>query len=82
MSREDVFEKLIEIFKDVFDNEEMNLDDKTVLGEIDGWDSMIHVTLIATIEDEFNIKFEIKDAMNIKNVGQMADLILKGVNVE
>ena len=76
MTREEVFEKLTEIFRDVFDNDEIEISDATVAGDIDGWDSLMHITLIGTVEDEFDVKFAMKDVVGMKNVGEMVDLIL------
>ena len=80
MTREEVFEKLTEIFRDVFDNDEIEIGDTTVAGDIDGWDSLMHITLIGTVEDEFDVKFAMKDVVGMKNVGEMVDLILEQVD--
>ncbi len=42
---------------------------------MDGWDSLMHITLIGVIEDEFGIKFPMKDIVGMKNVGQLIDKI-------
>ena len=76
MTREEVFEKLTEVFRDVFDNDEIEIGDSTVAGDINGWDSLMHITLIGTVEDEFDVKFAMKDVVGMKNVGEMVDLIL------
>lgn len=80
MTREEIFEKLTEIFRDVFDNDDIEIDDATVAGDIDGWDSLMHITLIGTVEDEFDIKFAMKDVVGMKNVGEMVDLILEQID--
>ncbi len=80
MSREEVLSKVTEIIRDVFDDEDIVVTADTVAGDVDGWDSLMHITLIGTIEDEFDIKFAMKDVVGMKNVGQMLDLILEQVN--
>lgn len=80
MTREEVFNTLTEVFQDVFDDEDITINDETVADDIDGWDSLMHITLIATVEDEFDIKFAMKDVVGMKNVGQMVDLILEQVD--
>ena len=77
MTREKVYEKLTRIFRELFDDERICIEDETVAGDIDGWDSFMHVTLIGVIENEFGITFNMKDVMGMKNVGQMADVILR-----
>ncbi len=80
MSREEVFEKLTEIFREVFDDETITISDTTVAGDIEGWDSLMHITLIGTVEDEFDMKFAMKDVVGMKNVGEMVQLILEGMD--
>lgn len=77
MDRQIIFEKLNEIFRDVFDNESISVTDETTADDIEDWDSLTHISLLATIEDEFGIRFDMKDVIVLKNVGEMADLIEK-----
>ncbi|SDB38535.1 acyl carrier protein [Pseudobutyrivibrio sp. YE44] len=77
MTREEVLAKVNEIIQEVFDDEDIQVTDATVASDVDGWDSLMHITLIGTIEDEFDIKFAMKDVVGMKNVGQMVDLILE-----
>ena len=79
MEREEIFEKLNEIFQDVFDDESIIVDDSTTADDIVGWDSLTHINLLGTIEDEFDIKFDMKDVVHLGNVGEMVDLILSKV---
>ena len=77
MTREEVLAKVNEVIQDVFDDDEIHVTDTTVASDVDGWDSLMHITLIGTIEDEFDIKFSMKDVVGMKNVGQMVDLIIE-----
>ena len=77
MKREEIFEKLNEVFRDVFDDEDITVTDSTTAADIDDWDSLTHITLIGTVEDEFGIKFPMKDVVHMKNVGEMADKIVE-----
>ena len=77
MSRAEVMERVTDVIRDVFDDDQIQVTDATVAGDVDGWDSLMHVTLIGTIEDEFDVKFAMKDVVGMKNVGQMVDLILE-----
>lgn len=47
MSREEVFEKLNEVFRDVFDDEEITVTDATTADDIEEWDSLEHINLLA-----------------------------------
>ena len=76
MSREAIFEKVTEIFRDVFDDEELVIGESTNSDDIEDWDSLEHIQLIVAMEKEFNVKFEIKVVNELENVGQMVDLII------
>lgn len=76
MSREEVFEKVTEIFQDVFDDDELVIGDATNSDDIEDWDSLEHIQLIVGMEKAFKVKFDIKTVNSLENVGQMVDLIL------
>lgn len=78
MTRQEIFQKLNEIFSDVFD-EEIVVTDETTSADIEDWDSLTHITLIAEVESTFSIKFSMKAVLDMKNVGEMADLIEKSL---
>lgn len=75
MSREEIFSKVQDIFRDVFDDEDLVIADNTNADDIEDWDSLEHISLIVSMEKEFNLKFDIKVVNKLENVGQMVDLI-------
>ncbi|HJC06493.1 MAG TPA: acyl carrier protein [Candidatus Enterocloster excrementipullorum] len=77
MSREEVFEKLDQVFQDVFDDESLHVTDETTAADVDGWDSLEHIDLMASVERAFGIRFSMGEITRMKNVGEMADLILE-----
>ena len=77
MSREEVFEKVTDIFRDVFDDDSLVIVDSTNADDIEDWDSLEHIALVVSMEKEFNLKFDIKRINKLENVGQMVDLILE-----
>lgn len=79
MSREEILEKVNEIFWDVFDDESIVVTEETTAEDIDDWDSLTHITLITEIENEFDFKFGMKDVLGMKNVGEMLDIIEKTI---
>ena len=76
MSREEIFEKLNEVFRDVFDDEEIEVGEETTAADIDGWDSLEHINLIVAVERCFGIKFTMGETTGLKNVGEMVDKII------
>ncbi len=77
MTREDVFERLNMVFREVFDDESINVNDDTTSDDIDDWDSFEHINLIVAVEDEFAMKIPMGKVSSMKNVGEMVDIILE-----
>lgn len=76
MTREEIFIKLNEIFQEVFDDESIEVTETTNSEDIEDWDSLEHINLVAAIEQEFDIKFTMAQVVGMKNVGEMVDVIL------
>ena len=77
--RQEIFKILTEIFRDVFDEDNLELNDSTSAYDIEDWDSLAQITLIGAIEKRFSIRFNMKDVMKLQNVGEMVDLIEKSI---
>ena len=75
MTREEVYERLNAVFQDVFDDPDLQVNDETTAADVDGWDSLIHITLIDSVEEEFDVSFDMKTIVKLKNVGEMVDVI-------
>ncbi|MDH6458383.1 acyl carrier protein [Fusobacterium sp. PH5-7] len=68
-------EKLQEIFRDIFDDEELVITEGMTAADIEDWDSLAQINLIIAIEKEFGIKFNLEEVSKLKNIGEMLDLI-------
>jgi acyl carrier protein len=71
----DILHQLKPLFKEVFSNASINISGDTVAKDIQGWDSLNNMILIAAIERHFAIKFTFNEMRNFKNVGNMVDCI-------
>lgn len=76
MSREEVLEKLTEIFRSNFDDDSISLNDMTRAEDIEGWDSLEQINLIVIIQEVFKVRFNINEVNAMENVGEMVDSIL------
>ncbi len=77
MTRKDVYERLVAVFREVFDDDSIEINDETVADDVDGWDSFEHINLVVAIEDEFAFKIPMGKVVTMKNVGEMVDIILE-----
>lgn len=75
MDREKITEKLTEVFRDVFDNEDITISDGTTADDIEEWDSLEHISLIAAVEKTFKMRFTMKEVSGMKNVGEMINIL-------
>jgi len=75
MTREEVFNGVQEIFRDIFDEDDMDIENSTNSDDIEDWDSLNHINLVSAIEKEFKIKFALGELMTLKDVGAMVDLM-------
>lgn len=74
------YEDLETIFHEVFDDDEIQLNPETTADDVDGWDSLSHVNLIVTIESHYKIKFNQKELLTFRNVGDLMRTITNKIS--
>jgi len=72
---DEIYEKLTEIFREVFDNPEIELKPDMTADDIEEWDSMTHINLILMVEMRFEIEFTQKEVMQFDDVGDLAEAV-------
>ena len=75
MDREIIMEKIQDIFRDVFDDEELIVADSTSSDDIEEWDSLSHIPLVVAVEKALGLKLTPKEILSWEDVGEMADAI-------
>ena len=75
MNHEAFFEKLNEIFQDIFDDDSLVITETTTANDVEDWDSIEHINLIDAVEKEFGMKFKMQEVSGMKNVGEMVQII-------
>lgn len=63
------------VFREVFDNPDLNIHREMQAKDVVGWDSLNHITLIMTLEETFKVKFSTREVMGFQNVGEMMDCL-------
>lgn len=79
MSKEKIYEELNIIFREVFMDDSIELKPETFSEDIEDWDSLMQIVLLSEIEKKFGFKFDAKDVSDLKNVGEMIEVIQKKI---
>jgi len=77
MTRKEIFIEVQGIFRDIFDDDNLVIQNNTNADDIEEWDSLNHINLISVIEKEFKIKFALGELASLKDVGALIDMILE-----
>lgn len=75
MEKQDIIKKLTDIFKDVFDLDNVVITENTTANDIEEWDSLEHINLINAVEKTFKMRFKMHEVSTMKNVGEMISII-------
>jgi acyl carrier protein len=59
----------------VFNDDSIVINNELSAKDLAEWDSMNHVNIIIAVEAEFNIRFSNDEISELKNVGELIDLI-------
>lgn len=80
MEQEELFTAIQNIFRELFNDEQLEIQAKTSQADIPKWDSLNHAILIDRIEKHFEIKFDLMDMLDIRTVGDISEKILAKKN--
>ena len=70
-------EKLYQIISRVFNVNKNRIDDETSPENLEEWDSFNFYVLLDEVENEFNIKFDLDETLEIKKVGDFRKIFEK-----
>lgn len=75
MQEQEIYAKLTEIFRDIFDDDSIVLKPEMTAKDVEDWDSFNHINLIVATEAKFGIKFKTAEIESLKNVGHFVSII-------
>ncbi len=81
MSRDEIYARLNQIFRDMFSDDSIVLTPNTTASDIEEWDSVSHITIIVAVEVEFGVKFKTGEVESLKNIGEMVAIIERKLGV-
>lgn len=74
-SMSDVVTKLQKVFNSTFNNDDLSITMSTRPEDVEGWDSLGHVTLASNIEQEFHVSLDVDELMEMENVGSIVRIL-------
>jgi len=66
-----ILEKLTDLFREFFANDEIALTPQTTARDIESWDSFNHISLMVAVETRFAIKLQTAEIERMTNVGDL-----------
>ena len=75
MNNNEILPRLNEVFRDVFGDSSLSVNENTTSADIEDWDSLEHINHIAAVENEFGLRFKMREVSGMKNVGEMLSII-------
>lgn len=71
----DIYGRLTEIMIDIFNDDDIAVTAQTTAGDIENWDSLNNIRLMAQIESEFGMRFTTSELTGLKNVGELVAIL-------
>jgi acyl carrier protein len=75
MNESEIRDKLAGIFREVFDDPSIAIEDSMTAKDVPNWDSITHVDLIVSVEKAFRVSFTTREVKSLENVGDFVRLI-------
>lgn len=71
----ETLEKVIEIVATTCEVDKSEVTGDSTVGDFPAWDSIGHLTILSTIEEEFNINFEPEEMMELEDVNDIVKAV-------
>ena len=68
-------ERLVDVFRLVFNDNALVLTDETTAADVPGWDSLEHINLMFALEEEFGVQFVGNEFAELENIGALKRML-------
>jgi acyl carrier protein len=75
MTEREVWDSLVVVMRQTFDDRDLDVTRETTAGDVDSWDSLSNVELMLALEQRFGVRFYTGEIARMRNVGELADTI-------
>jgi acyl carrier protein len=77
VTQAEVIQAIQPLFRDVLDQPNLLLTAESNASNVDDWDSLAHINIVMAIERHYKVKFALGELQGLKDVGDMAELIIR-----
>ena len=74
--RDNVFEKVADILKDVLDVPELPVTEDMTMEDVEDWDSVAQMTIMSALESEFKIELSLDKIVAMTSVRSIVDAVM------
>ena len=74
--RAEFLKRLNTVFCDVFEDDDIVITEETTAEDIEEWDSLMHITLVISAEQEFGMRMRASEVGKMANVGAFLDILI------
>jgi acyl carrier protein len=75
VTRDEILLKIRDVMMDVFDLDHLTISESTTAEDIEEWDSLSHLRLVAQVEAVFGVTFASSEIERLEDVGDMVSSI-------
>lgn len=79
MDKQEIFQTIIEICKEVFENEDLVLTEASSAADVEEWDSLTHLSLINELEVKYDVEFTLDEVTKSQNLGELLNALMKHI---
>jgi acyl carrier protein len=80
MTKEEIYVQLTNVFREVFQDEELVITPATTAEDVTGWDSSAHINLMLAVEMRLSVVFNTSEIDEMRTVGDLAEAIERKLN--
>jgi acyl carrier protein len=77
LTRAEILTQLVDLGRDVFDEEELGFEEATHFEQIKEWDSLNHMRMVVAMERSFKVRFSHGELQQVKQVSDLIDVIVR-----
>ena len=78
-SKEEILAEVSGVLRKLLDQPGLIVTSETSADQVEGWDSLTHMSIISEVEAVFKIEFRFNEIMQMEKLGDMVDLIAEKI---